>query len=85
MLVMTSANISHRPTIYDDAAAMDSLFEIAEAMLTHSRKIPRRMDDSVCLVLILPAIIAGNCRMIPRTAPTAKYVCAIALQELSKW
>ncbi len=61
VLVMTSANISHRPTIYDDAAAMDSLFEIAEAMLTHSRKIPRRMDDSVCLVL------SGKLRMMRRS------------------
>ncbi|HOP68650.1 MAG: carbamoyltransferase HypF [Dethiobacteria bacterium] len=60
VLVMTSANISDRPMIYDDAEAAGSLFAIAEAMLTHNREIFRRVDDSVCLVA------AGQTRMIRR-------------------
>jgi hydrogenase maturation protein HypF len=48
-LVMTSANISDRPMIYDDAEAMDSLFNISDAVLTHNRRIVRRVDDSVCM------------------------------------
>ncbi len=51
VLVMTSANISHRPTIYNDEEAVGTLFDIADAMLTHSREIKGRMDDSVCLVV----------------------------------
>ena len=61
VLVMTSGNISDRPTIYEDAEAMDSLFEIADAMLAHSSRILRRMDDSVCIV------VSGRNRMIRRS------------------
>ena len=59
-LVMTSANISDRPMIYDDHEAMDKLFGIADAVLTHNRKIFRRMDDRVCMV------VSGKVRMIRR-------------------
>lgn len=61
VLVMTSANISERPTIYDDEEAMATLFEIADALLRHGRKICRRMDDSVCMVA------AGGVRMFRRS------------------
>ena len=60
VLVMTSANISDRPMIYDDSEAMDWLFGIADAVLTHNRQIFRRMDDSVCMA------VAGKVRMIRR-------------------
>lgn len=50
LLIMTSANRCDCPTIYDDDEAMATLFDLAEAVLTHDRKIVRRMDDSVCLV-----------------------------------
>jgi hydrogenase maturation protein HypF len=59
-LVMTSANISDRPMIYDDHEAMSRLFDIADAVLTHNRQIFRRMDDSVCMEA------AGKVRMIRR-------------------
>jgi len=59
-LIMTSANISDRPMIYDDTEAMNRLFDIADAVLTHNRKIYRRMDDSVCMA------VAGKIRMIRR-------------------
>ncbi|MHB1154104.1 MAG: carbamoyltransferase HypF [Eubacteriales bacterium] len=60
VLIMTSANISDRPMIYDDGEAMKCLFNIADAVLTHNRKIERRIDDSVCF------ISAGKPRMIRR-------------------
>ena len=59
-LVMTSANVSDRPMIYDDNEAMDRLFNIADAVLTHNRKIYRRMDDSVCMA------VSGRVRMVRR-------------------
>jgi hydrogenase maturation protein HypF len=60
VLVMTSANISDRPMIYDDNEAMNCLFAMADAVLTHNRKIFRRMDDSVCMV------VSGKVRLIRR-------------------
>jgi len=59
-LIMTSANISDRPMIYDDCEAMSRLFDIADAVLTHNRQIFRRMDDSVCMA------VSGKVRMIRR-------------------
>lgn len=59
-LIMTSANISDRPMIYDDHEAMERLFDIADAVLTHNRQIWRRMDDSVCME------VSGKVRLIRR-------------------
>jgi len=59
-LILTSANLSDRPMIYDDHEAMSKLFNIADAVLTHNRQIFRRMDDSVCVE------ISGKLRMIRR-------------------
>ncbi|NLW57020.1 MAG: carbamoyltransferase HypF [Firmicutes bacterium] len=61
VLVMTSANTSDRPMIFDDREALDSLWAIADAVLTHDRPIFRRMDDSVSLV------VAGKARMLRRS------------------
>lgn len=60
ILIMTSANISDQPMIYDDGEALNKLPEIADAILTHNRAIYRRMDDSVCMM------ISGKARMIRR-------------------
>jgi hydrogenase maturation protein HypF len=60
VLVMTSANISDCPMIYDDCEAFEKLFGIADAVLTHNRQIYRRMDDSVCM------FAAGGIRFIRR-------------------
>ena len=45
--VMTSANLSGEPIIYDDVAAERGLTEIADAILMHNREIVHRVDDSV--------------------------------------
>ena len=60
LLVMTSANRSDRPMIYDDDEAKSCLFDLADAMLTTTGKFSARMDDSVCMV------VSGKARMIRR-------------------
>ena len=45
--VMTSANMSGEPILYEDAAAGRELLSIADAVLVHNRTIAHRVDDSV--------------------------------------
>jgi hydrogenase maturation protein HypF len=47
VLVCTSGNRSAEPMVTDTAAALTSLHDIADAMLTHDRRIVRHADDSV--------------------------------------
>jgi len=49
-LVMTSANISNEPIIYDNYEAYQRLGKIADYYLVHNRKINIRCDDSVTRV-----------------------------------
>ncbi|WP_378950366.1 carbamoyltransferase HypF [Pelosinus sp. sgz500959] len=49
--VMTSANISDEPIIYDDHNAQEMLAEIADYSLVHNRDIHRPSDDSVVRVI----------------------------------
>jgi hydrogenase maturation protein HypF len=46
-LVATSANISNSPIVYQDDEAIHSLVAVADAVLTHNRKIVIPQDDSV--------------------------------------
>ena len=49
--VITSANRSGDPVLYDDAQAAEELQEIADYILTHSREIVSPVDDSVVQVV----------------------------------
>lgn len=51
MLVMTSANLSDRPILYENRQALEQLRDIADACLLHDRDIQTRCDDSLCWVL----------------------------------
>ena len=46
-LVATSGNISGAPIIYEDTAALENLFEVANLVLTYDRVIVAPQDDSV--------------------------------------
>jgi hydrogenase maturation protein HypF len=46
-LVMTSGNRSDEPIAYDDEDAFERLGDIADAFLSHNRRIERRCEDSV--------------------------------------
>jgi hydrogenase maturation protein HypF len=50
-LVMTSANLSDEPMIYDDAEVYARLAGIADYVLLHDRRIHIRADDSIARVM----------------------------------
>ncbi|MDO5444756.1 MAG: carbamoyltransferase HypF [Eubacteriales bacterium] len=50
MLIMTSANLSDLPVIYQNEEAFEALRGIADGFLFHNRDIVTRCDDSLCRV-----------------------------------
>ena len=51
ILIMTSANLSDTPVIYENGEALEKLRGIADGFLLHNRDIVTRCDDSLCYVL----------------------------------
>ena len=51
VLVMTSANISDEPLVYENEQALAKLSNIVDAFLMHNRQIYRRVDDSVIHII----------------------------------
>ncbi len=50
-VVLTSGNISDEPIVIDNKVAGDTLFPVADALLTYNRDIHNRVDDSVTMVV----------------------------------
>lgn len=69
--VMTSANRSGEPIIYEDRAAQEALAGIADAVLVHNRAIVHRVDDSVM------RMTAGGRQMIRRSRGFAPMPLAL--------
>ena len=79
--VMTSANLSGAPILYEDDVAVRALAGIADAILMHNRTIVHRVDDSVL------RMTAGGRQMVrrsrgfapmPLALPTAKERAVLA-------
>ena len=56
-LVMTSANYSDEPLIFDDADALQRLGGLCDALLLHDRPIQRPVDDSIVLDLAAETLL----------------------------
>ena len=68
--VMTSANRSGDPVLYDDAQAAEELQGIADYILTHNRKIISPVDDSVVQVVQNEPILIRRSRgYVPLSIP----------------
>jgi len=66
-LVMTSANFSDEPILYRDEEALERLGEVADAFLTHNRRIHVRADDSIARVMAGKALLIRRARgFVPR-------------------
>lgn len=68
--VMTSANRSGDPVLYDDAQAAEELQDIADYILTHNREIISPVDDSVVQVVNNEPILIRRSRgYVPLSIP----------------
>ncbi len=66
-LVMTSANFSDEPILYRDDEARQRLHGVADAWLTHNRRIQVRTDDSIARVMADKALLIRRARgFVPR-------------------
>lgn len=66
-LVMTSANLSDEPIAFEDADAGARLAQIADAFLSHNRRIQTRTDDSIARVMADKALLLRRSRgFVPR-------------------
>lgn len=66
-LVMTSANLSDEPIVFEDAEALARLGGIADAYLMHNRRIHTRTDDSIARVMAgRPVLMRRSRGYVPR-------------------
>ena len=84
-LVMTSANLSDEPIIFEEAEALERLATIADLFLTHDRPIVTRCDDSVARVVAgAPVLLRRSRGYVPRpialARPVARPVLACGAQ-----
>lgn len=61
-LVMTSANFSDEPIVFEDDEARERLGEIADLFLQHDRRIHMRTDDSIARVMGGEALLLRRSR-----------------------
>ena len=74
-LVMTSANLSDEPIVFEEAEALERLAQIADLFLTHDRPIVTRCDDSVTRVVAgAPVLLRRSRGYVPRPIPLARPV-----------
>ncbi|MDO3379261.1 carbamoyltransferase HypF [Geoalkalibacter halelectricus] len=76
-LVMTSANLSDEPILFEDGEALTRLSDIADAYLSHNRRIHTRTDDSIARILAGRAVLMRRSRgyvprgiLLPQAQPT---------------
>jgi len=66
-LVMTSANLSDEPIAFEDDDARQRLAAIADAFLSHNRRIHTRTDDSIARVIAgRPLLLRRSRGFVPR-------------------
>lgn len=72
-LVMTSANLSDEPIAFEDAEALQRLSGVAEAFLTHNRRIHTRTDDSIVRITAeRPLLLRRSRGFVPRAVAMAR-------------
>jgi len=77
-LVMTSANLSDEPIAFEDADATGRLAQIADAFLSHNRRIQTRTDDSIGRVMAGRALLLRRSRgFVPRAVALPKEQPAV--------
>ncbi len=66
-LVMTSANLSDEPIVFEDGEACQRLATVADAFLSHNRRIHTRTDDSIARVIAdRPLLLRRSRGFVPR-------------------
>jgi len=67
-LVMTSANLSDEPIAFEDGDACQRLATVADAFLSHNRRIHTRTDDSIARVMAdRPLLLRRSRGFVPRS------------------
>ena len=77
-LVMTSANLSDEPIAFEDDDARQRLAEIADAFLSHNRRIHTRVDDSIARVMAgRPLLLRRSRGFVPRGVALPGESCPV--------